>query len=1046
MKDAHLITFLAILFAVQAGALAASVLGIDVSDDQGTISWSQVYNAGYRFAFARASLGDENPPVLNDANFVSNMINGRAAGMLMGAYHFAYPDYGTDPNSEARHFLNVAGGYLTEGYLRPVLDLERGSSLGKTALSKWVTTWINTVKSSTGIEPIIYTDSDYAQNYLDASLNQYDVWIADWTCSSSGSPLTGIWSSWDFWQYYGPGYCGPYFVPGIGNNVDIDVFNGTLSSLTSQFVIGQTQDTTPPTISAFSVSSTSVTVGSPVTISYTASDTGGSGLKTAELWRAPDDGYGVPGTWKQIGSSIDISAGGNGPFQGSFSDTPPLVGEWWYGVHVVDGAGNWNDERNSQSGGAPGVFGPIQVTVMAGLPAPPTSSPGDTSSPGPVLATTQPTFMWTAVAGAASYGLYIDDLTLNQLYVYNPSAGTTSYQIPANVLHNGDVFSWWMTTFSGSTEGSQGSYRYFQTSAVNQTLTMITVDPATIALNPGDTQQFTATGHDQFGNLLVQQPPFTWTTTLGSISTSGLLTAPNTSANVTVTATSGMISGVATVTVNSLVLGDFSWQYQSSMPQALINSLGAVLDGKIHVVGGNIGNAHYCYDPSTNAWTTLASVPSPVNDGGAAVVNSKLYAIGYWITSITEIYDPSSNTWSTGAMMPTPRDYPAVVATGGKVYAIGGWGSGGPVGIVEVYDPTTNTWASCTAMPTPRGAAAVVSLGGLIYVIGGSNGNPSSCSVLEVYNPATDTWASKSPMSTKRIGAAAVVVGGKIFMLGGYDGGQHYLASVEEYNPDTDSWHILPSSLLTPRGYAVGGVVNGSPYIIGGYSGNGYLATIEKGTARYQTIPTITWATPASITYGTALSSTQLNAQASVGGTYAYSWNIGMVPTAGWHTLSVTFTPYDTTDYTAATASVWLWVNQAKPTISWATPAAITYGTPLSSTQLNASASWSVGGTLVTVVGVFTYMPLAGTVLDTGNKTLYVTFTPTDTDDYTTATASVQITVNVVNFTDYAIFANHWMDDTCSDPDWCEGTDFDHSGGVDILDLATFAEYWLSGS
>jgi hypothetical protein len=49
----------------------------------------------------------------------------------------------------------------------------------------------------------------------------------------------------------------------------------------------------------------------------------------------------------------------------------------------------------------------------------------------------------------------------------------------------------------------------------------------------------------------------------------------------------------------------------------------------------------------------------------------------------------------------------------------------------------------------------------------------------------------------------------------------------------------------------------------------------------------------------------------------------------------------------------------------------------------------------------------------------------------------------IVNFSDFAIFAFYWMDDTCSEPDWCEGTDFDKSGAVDILDLAEFVEYWL---
>ena len=48
---------------------------------------------------------------------------------------------------------------------------------------------------------------------------------------------------------------------------------------------------------------------------------------------------------------------------------------------------------------------------------------------------------------------------------------------------------------------------------------------------------------------------------------------------------------------------------------------------------------------------------------------------------------------------------------------------------------------------------------------------------------------------------------------------------------------------------------------------------------------------------------------------------------------------------TAATATVALTVNKATPAITWATPAAITYGTALSATQLDASST--VHGTFV---------------------------------------------------------------------------------------------------
>ncbi len=73
------------------------------------------------------------------------------------------------------------------------------------------------------------------------------------------------------------------------------------------------------------------------------------------------------------------------------------------------------------------------------------------------------------------------------------------------------------------------------------------------------------------------------------------------------------------------------------------------------------------------------------------------------------------------------------------------------------------------------------------------------------------------------------------------------------------------------------------------------------------------------------------------------------------------------------------------PAITWAAPAAISYGTALGSTQLNATAN---------VAGTFAYTPAAGTVLKAGKQTLSATFTPSNSQTYSAATASVQLTVN----------------------------------------------------
>jgi hypothetical protein len=175
------------------------------------------------------------------------------------------------------------------------------------------------------------------------------------------------------------------------------------------------------------------------------------------------------------------------------------------------------------------------------------------------------------------------------------------------------------------------------------------------------------------------------------------------------------------------------------------------------------------------------------------------------------------------------------------------------------------------------------------------------------------------------------------------------------------------------------------------YTSATFTATIDV----LQAAPTITWSDPADILYGTALSGSQLDATASVPGTFTYTPGLGTVLHAGDdQTLSVSFAPTDTTDYTGATFAVTIDVLQATPTIAWPDPADIVYGTPLSNTQLDATASWTVGGVTGSVAGTFTYTPAAGIVLGAGdNQTLSVSFAPTDTTDYTDATFATKINV-----------------------------------------------------
>jgi PGF-pre-PGF domain-containing protein len=68
--------------------------------------------------------------------------------------------------------------------------------------------------------------------------------------------------------------------------------------------------------------------------------------------------------------------------------------------------------------------------------------------------------------------------------------------------------------------------------------------------------------------------------------------------------------------------------------------------------------------------------------------------------------------------------------------------------------------------------------------------------------------------------------------------------------------------------------------------------------------PEITWNKPEDIVYRTALNDTQLNAEASVNGTFVYNPAEGTIIGIGEQILNVNFTPEDTANYTNASKSV----------------------------------------------------------------------------------------------------------------------------------------------
>jgi GH25 family lysozyme M1 (1,4-beta-N-acetylmuramidase) len=272
----------------QAHGAVIRQVGVDVSEWQLNIDWSQVAASGKSFAFIRSTRGGTTGSSggggtntvgngrYDDPNFVGNITAAKNAGLWVAPYHYGRADIATsDPVDEANHFLDIAGPYMTAGYLRPVLDLEAGNQLSTSALTTWALRFTNTVAAAKGeaARPIIYMNRNYANVEIDGTttvggkkITDHPLWLADpdtfnYTTNKTVDPLTdptppgfylgavtspiypnplGPWGvdtgalpkTWSFWQYS----LGGGTVPGIPVGVDLDVYHSELGPI-SMFAI-----------------------------------------------------------------------------------------------------------------------------------------------------------------------------------------------------------------------------------------------------------------------------------------------------------------------------------------------------------------------------------------------------------------------------------------------------------------------------------------------------------------------------------------------------------------------------------------------------------------------------------------------------------------------------------------------------------------------------------------------------------------------------------------------------------------------------------------
>ena len=194
------------------------VHGIDISHYQGDVNWKLLEwtrqgQFPVSFIFMKATEGGD----FADDKFVANFDSARAHGFIRGAYHFYNPK--TDANKQADFFIHSVK--LEPGDLPPVLDIEKKSRDVK-KLQDDLKIWLRKVENHYGVKPIIYASYKFKTKYLnDSVFDSYPYWIAHYYVDS-----VRYQGEWKFWQHTDVGT-----LPGIDEEVDLNVFNGSLSEM-----------------------------------------------------------------------------------------------------------------------------------------------------------------------------------------------------------------------------------------------------------------------------------------------------------------------------------------------------------------------------------------------------------------------------------------------------------------------------------------------------------------------------------------------------------------------------------------------------------------------------------------------------------------------------------------------------------------------------------------------------------------------------------------------------------------------------------------------
>lgn len=408
-------------------------------------------------------------------------------------------------------------------------------------------------------------------------------------------------------------------------------------------------------------------------------------------------------------------------------------------------------------------------------------------------------------------------------------------------------------------------------------LLFIAVTPSNPSIPVGLAQQFVATG--TFSDTSTSN--LTNTVTWSSATQSAVTINANTGlangvavGSAIITATSGSVSGNATLTVTPAILEsiavtpnsttsgvDITTQltatgtYSDSSTANVTNTAAWLSDTpSVAAVGAVTGLVTGVAPGSANITATVASVTGNAavsisavawhpagslaqgrtNHAATLLSSGKVLVEGGWGNGVlvpgAELYDPVSNAWSAAGDLVTERlDDTATLLNNGQVLVAGGAGSGSIYSSAELYDPVANAWSLTGSMANARQAhTANLLSNGLVLVAGGCSS--TSLASAELYDPVAKTWSAAGSLATGRCWHTSTLLpNGKVLVVGGYNGNPSVeVSSAELYDPIANSWSSA-GNLATARAQHTASLLpNGQVLVVGGTGiGGVYLASAE---------------------------------------------------------------------------------------------------------------------------------------------------------------------------------------------------------------------------